>query len=113
MVEYQIQHQVMRNKLIKHFSETTNTQLTSHDVFGNFQGLRLCQNGYELLINEFEYWSFPITNKIRPRKHVMLNKNMSTPYYITDKNIYLFSEVDAFSLQIVGDIDIWIDSIAL
>lgn len=105
--------QAMRNKILKHFSEVTKKHLTYHDIFGNFRGLRLCQNGYEMLQDEFEYWQFPIATRIRPRKHVALNKNMTTPYYITDKNIYLFSQTDAFSLQIIGDVEIWIDSISL
>lgn len=108
-----MQHTEMRNKLIKHFSKLSNTVLTCHDLFGNYQGLRLNHNGNQLMMGEFEYWMFPITDRIRPIKHVMLNKNMTTPYYITDKNIYLFSKVDAFSLQVIGDVDIWIGSISL
>jgi hypothetical protein len=103
-----------RNKLVKLLSDNNpNLEITEFIVFGNYQGMRLSMEGYTLMKKEYNFYKFPISYRITPIRKVKLNKNMDIPYYITDSNIFLFSEIDAFSLQVIGDIAIWIDSISI
>ena len=103
-----------RNKLVKLLSsQNPNIEITETTLFGNYQGLRLSLEGYTLMKKDFDFYKFPISARITPIKKVILNKSMDTPYYITDNNIFLFSQVDAFSLQVIGDVSIWIDSISI
>jgi hypothetical protein len=103
-----------RNKLVKLLAQQNpNMEITEATVFGNYQGMRLSMEGYTLMKKDFDFYKFQITARVTPIKKVILNKNMDTPYYMTDKNIFLFSQVDAFSLQVIGDVSIWIESISI
>ena len=82
------------------------------DIFYNTRkkGLRLTSLGYQLLRREYDHYPFPIEkeSKVTARHILALDKEMQWPYYLTQKQIVLFSEEDSVVLKLVGGYDNWI-----
>ncbi len=86
------------------------------DLFYNIKGkgLRLTRLGYELLRNEFDFYPHPIEKDIKVKvKHILaLDAEMQWPYYLSNKQIVLFSEDDSVIIKLVGGYENWIASVA-
>lgn len=85
------------------------------DIFYNTRkkGLRLSSLGYQLLKREYDFYAFPIEkeSKVTARHILALDAEMKWPYYLSSKQIVLFSEEDAVILKLVGGYDNWIQSL--
>lgn len=85
------------------------------DIFYNTKkkGLRLTPLGYQLLKREYDHYPFPIEkeSKVTVRHILALDTEMNWPYYLTPKQLVLFSDEDAVILKLVGGYDNWINSL--
>ena len=84
------------------------------DVFYNYHkgGLRLTYAGFSMLKEqEFDYERFQIDEGyvVNGKTLIKLHRNMIWPYYITKKNIFLFSDEDATMLKLIGNFASWIE----
>ena len=89
-------------------------RLHPRDIFYNYlnEGLRLTHGGYCMLKEQhFDYERFPIDEgyAVTGKTYIRLQQTMIWPYYITNKNIWLFSSEDAAMLKIVGKFSSWIE----
>jgi hypothetical protein len=89
-------------------------RLHPRDIFYNYhkEGLRLTHGGYCMLKEQqFEYERFQIDDgyAVTGKTYITLSQTMIWPYYITNKNIWLFSSEDAAMLKIVGKFSSWIE----
>ena len=70
-------------------------------------GLRLSEEGFEFLLNELELKSYeiPFTEPIdlSPQTIIFFDRNMDSPYYLTDQSITVFSEKKSFELYMFSD----------
>jgi hypothetical protein len=85
------------------------------DLFYNTKrkGLRLTRLGYELLRREFDHYAFAINKetKVTPKHILRLDREMTWPYYLTSKQIVLFSEEDSVIFKLVDGYENWINSL--
>ena len=89
-------------------------KLHPRDIFYNYlkEGLRLTHGGYCMLKEQqFESERFQIDEgyAVTGKTYMTLSQTMIWPYYITNKNIWLFSAEDAAMLKIVGKFSSWIE----
>lgn len=70
-------------------------------------GLRLSEEGFEYLVNELELKSYevPFTEPIdlSPQTIIFFDRNMDSPYYLTNQSITVFSEKKSFELYMFSD----------
>lgn len=70
-------------------------------------GLRLSEDGYEFLTNDLELQSYeiPFTEPIdlSPQTIIFFDRNMDSPYYLTNQSIAVFSEKKSFELMMFSD----------
>jgi hypothetical protein len=74
---------------------------------GDIGGLRLSEEGFSFLVDtlKLKTYEVPFHDKIdqSPTAILFFDKNMKTPYYITDSGIYVFIEKEAFKLHLFSD----------
>lgn len=70
-------------------------------------GLRLSDEGFDFLTDELELQSYeiPFTESIdlSPQTIIFFDRNMDSPYYLTDQSITVFSERKSFELMLFSD----------
>ena len=70
-------------------------------------GLRLSDEGFEFLVNELELknYEIPFTEPIdlSPQTIIFFDRNMDSPYYLTNQSITVFSEKKSFELYMFSD----------
>lgn len=70
-------------------------------------GLRLSDEGFEFLVDELELKSYeiPFTEPIdlSPQTIIFFDRNMDSPYYLTNQSITVFSEKKSFELYMFSD----------
>lgn len=70
-------------------------------------GLRLSWEGYKFLTEDLELQSFeiPFTEPIdlSPQTIIFFDRNMDSPYYLTNQAIVVFSERKSFELMLFSD----------
>lgn len=85
------------------------------DLFYNTKkkGLRLTKLGYELLRKDYDSYAFAHNKetKVTARHILALDKEMQWPYYLTNKQIVLFSEEDSVIFKLVDGYENWINSL--
>ena len=85
------------------------------DLFYNTKkkGLRLTRLGYELLRKEYDYYPFALAKETKvTAKHILaLDREMQWPYFLTKKQIVLFSEEDSVIFKLVDGYENWIAGI--
>ena len=70
-------------------------------------GLRLSEDGFEFLTDELELqcYEIPFTEPIdlSPQTIIFFDRNMDSPYYLTNQSITVFSERKSFELMLFSD----------
>lgn len=91
--------------------------INPYDIFINYgpsgSGSKLTKKGFELMKPLFTCYKVKFEDgfHILAKHHIILERAMKFPYYLTKAHIYLFSEQDAFLLQLNGsNLDRWGDS---
>lgn len=88
--------------------------LNPYNVFVNYgpsgHGSRLTKKGFDLMSKVFTSYkvSFEKGKGIKTKHLIILERAMEFPYYLTRQGIWLFSQQDAFLLQLNGsDLELW------
>lgn len=70
-------------------------------------GLRLSEEGFEFLVKELDLQNYeiPFTEPIdlSPQTIIFFDRNMDSPYYLTNQSITVFSERKSFELMLFSD----------
>lgn len=89
-------------------------KINPYNIFVNYspngRGTRLTKKGFELMSGLFSSYkvTFEKGKGIKTKHLIILERAMEYPYYLTRQNIWLFSQQDAFMLQLNGsDLDMW------
>jgi len=110
-----IHDQIIQHLLNKYRNH--GVDMRPRDIFYNYRkkGLRLTYLGYDLLKQEFDCYRYPLESDtiIKPKHLIALDRNMQWPYYLSKKQIVLFSEEDSVVFKLVGGYENWISSIKL
>ena len=82
-------------------------------------GMRLSWAGYAVLVNDLdiEFWQFNFSKQgIPPWIYLRLDHSLTAPYYIVDNkkitSLMVFSSRDAMMINLYGDVEKWIASLA-
>lgn len=82
-------------------------------------GLRLSWPGYAVLVNDLdlEHWIFNFEKQgIPPWIYLRLDRYLTAPYYIVDNKkitcLTVFSSQDAMMINLYGNVEKWIASLA-
>lgn len=106
----------IHDQIYKHLKDKygKGVDMRPRDIFYNTRkkGLRLTRTGYELLRKDFDSYAFAIDKETKvTAKHILrLDSEMQWPYYLTQKQIVLFSEEDSIILKLVDGYENWIKS---
>lgn len=83
-----------------------------NQIFFNNHTLRLTYVGFKVLSKLYQYWAcdlpqnwFNMTSQGQTLLH--LHKNLHMPYYWDDKKFYVFCQITAFEIQVMG-LENWI-----
>jgi hypothetical protein len=89
-------------------------KINPYNIFINYgpsgQGSRLTKKGFELMSGLFTSYkvTFEKGKGIKTKHLIILERAMEYPYYLTRTAIWLFSQQDAFMLQLNGsDLEMW------
>lgn len=88
-------------------SKTVNDAMTV--VFRHADTLRLTYTGYIIMRTQFTAYSFEI-GKPMMAKHLMALSRLSYPYFITQKRLVLFSEMDATVVTLSGSVETFLEN---
>lgn len=99
--------------LISLFDNINDREDFLRKIFVNYRnnsGLRLSDNGFDLLSKISKYWVISIQEdfKIKQKHFLFLEKNIKSPYYFSEKNkiLILFDEKWAMTLKLIdGNLD--------
>lgn len=73
-------------------------------IFHHPDGLRLSLNGFIQVKAIFTAYSFQIPNTLKSRHNFGMSK-MEYPYFLTQRRLVLFSEMDAMVIKLHGGIE--------
>ena len=84
-------------------SATLTDEQLNQIIFRSPTGLRLNFQGFLILKNIFTVYSFELDVTLTAKHQIGMDK-MEYPYYITNKRLILFSEMDAMVIKLHGGI---------
>jgi hypothetical protein len=95
---------------IADFSECTIEEICAYS-FCHPSTLRLTKLGFKSLRTIFTSYPFEIDRTILKAKHLLaISKTMEYPYYITDKELILFSTNDAVVIKLSGSVEKFLEN---
>lgn len=105
----------LRKKLIEYLNsqDIFDEVITEYKLFGHYNNLRLSETGNNILKKVFDSYEFMLDTNISIKDKVIISENMNSPFYITDKKIYIYDENEATYINLIGDMRNWIESIKL
>lgn len=86
----------------------TNEQLEKI-VFYHHNGLRLTFSGFLIMKGIFTTYSFEIKSELKTKHYIGMSK-MVFPYYVSEKRLILFSELDAMTIKLYGGIEKFLEN---
>lgn len=104
----------LRQKLINYLQQQDSIDITFSEfkLFGFYDGLRLTETGNNIMKSTFDYYVFPIKTPLTIKQKVLINNNLHSCFYIGKNNIVIYDEQEAFNINMIGDLNLWIDSIS-
>ena len=95
------------------FSEQTDDEIDCF-LFARPNCLRLSYEGYKFFTKELKSYIFTFPSKLTNRQLITLSRHVHYPYYITMKNIVLFSSEDAFLIKLhCNNVTEWLDHLRI
>ena len=79
-------------------------------IFKNAKGTRFTSTGYELAKSLWKVYPLKFKQEYRVlnKTLLLLDERMEWPYYLSKRQLVLFSEMDAFEFSLYsGDINLW------
>ena len=100
--------QAIFDELRKHYVDDEIVSLSDEGlnkyIFHHPDGLRLTLQGFIRLKKIFTVYSFSIPDTLKSRHHYGMSK-MEYPYFLTQRRLILFSEMDAMIIKLHGGIE--------
>lgn len=90
--------------------KSVDTPLTFFRVFKNVKGTRFTGLGFDLASFLWKTYTIklPENYRVANKTLLMLDQRMEWPYYLSKRQLILFSEMDAFEFSLYqGDINLW------
>jgi hypothetical protein len=96
--------------IFKQLQESVGKDLEFFQIFKNIKGTRFTSTGYELAKRLWKIYplKFKQEYKVLNKTLLLLDDRMEWPYYLSKRQLVLFSEMDAFEFTLYqGDINLW------
>lgn len=105
----------LRKDLIEYLNsnEVFDEVITEYKLFGHYNNLRLSENGNRILKKVFKNYEFSVDINLTIKDKVTISENMNSPFFITDKKIYIYDEKEAVYINLIGNMRVWIESIKM
>jgi len=95
-------------KLDHRYESSTDAEIEKV-VFRNTKTIRLRKSGWDILRKHFTSEKFELSRRLTGKELLILQKKMQYPYFLSAKNLYLFSTRDIFKIRLMGgDVSKWL-----
>lgn len=97
-------------EIFAQLSLLTGQNLEFFQIFKNTKGTRFTSTGYELAKSLWQVYPIKFKQEYRVlnKTLLLLDERMEWPYYLSKRQLVLFSEMDAFEFSLYsGDINLW------
>ena len=101
-------------QVLNAMSEHVGKRLEFFQIYKNAKGTRFTGQGLDIAKNIWKIYKIPLPEKYVTlnRTLLMLDSRMEWPYYLSKRQLILFSEIDAFEFSLYqGDINLWANKI--
>lgn len=105
-----LQKEQISELVFQEIQKSVDQPMTFFGVFKNSKGTRFTGLGYELAGFLWKSYTIklPDNYRILNKTLLMLDSNLTWPYYLSKRKLVLFSEMDAFEFSLYqGDINLW------
>lgn len=96
--------------IFKQLKESVGKDLEFFQIFKNTKGTRFTSSGFELAKRLWKTYplKFKQDYRVLNKTLLLLDERMDWPYYLSKRQLVLFSEMDAFEFTLYqGDINLW------
>jgi len=96
--------------IFKQLKESVGGDLEFFQIFKNTKGTRFTSAGFELAKRLWKTYPLKFKKEYRVlnKTLLLLDERMDWPYYLSKRQLVLFSEMDAFEFTLYsGDINLW------
>lgn len=96
--------------IFEQLQKSVGKDLEFFQIFKNTKGTRFTTTGYELAKRLWKIYPIKFKQEYRVlnKTLLLLDERMDWPYYLSKRQLVLFSEMDAFEFTLYqGDINLW------
>lgn len=96
--------------IFEELKKSAGRDLEFFQIFKNIKGTRFTSTGFELAKSLWKVYPIKFKQEYRVlnKTLLLLDERMEWPYYISKRQLVLFSELDAFEFTLYsGDINLW------
>jgi hypothetical protein len=96
--------------IFEQLKKSAGRDLEFFQIFKNVKGTRFTSTGYELAKSLWKVYPIKFKQEYRVlnKTLLLLDERMAWPYYLSKRQLVLFSEMDAFEFTLYsGDINLW------
>lgn len=96
--------------IFEQLKKSVGQDLEFFQIFKNTKGTRFTSTGYELAKRLWKVYpiKFKLEYRVLNKTLLLLDDRMEWPYYLSKRQLVLFSEMDAFEFTLYqGDINLW------
>jgi len=96
--------------IFEQLKKSVGQDLEFFQIFKNTKGTRFTSGGYELAKRLWKVYpiKFKQDYRVLNKTLLLLDERMDWPYYLSKRQLVLFSEMDAFEFTLYqGDINLW------
>lgn len=96
--------------IFEQLKKSVGQDLEFFQIFKNTKGTRFTSTGYELAKRLWRTYPLKFKQEYRVlnKTLLLLDERMEWPYYLSKRQLVLFSEMDAFEFTLYqGDINLW------
>ena len=96
--------------IFEQLQKSVGTDLEFFQIFKNAKGTRFTGTGFDLARSLWKIYpvKFKQEYRVLNKTLLLLDERMEWPYYLSKRQLVLFSEMDAFEFALYsGDINLW------
>lgn len=96
--------------IFQQLQKSVGKDLEFFEIFKNTKGTRFTSTGFELAKRLWKIYPLKFKQEYRVlnKTLLLLDERMEWPYYLSKRQLVLFSEMDAFEFTLYqGDINLW------
>lgn len=97
-------------QVFDHIQKSVDQKLEFFQIYKNNKGTRFTGTGFELAKRIWKVYPLKFKQEYRVlnKTLLLLDERMEWPYYLSKRQLVLFSEMDAFEFTLYqGDINLW------